>query len=285
MRRFALLSFAAGWFCALLAAAEPGQVVVESISIIPNIRTRERHVEVRLNLPDEIDRRTRAARVIISQAQDDTGAALVQSDNRAFYRASVGRVAGDVSRVTSRQPLSFSLSGFAMDARALRVVEGTVEAVVSDNDPDAVVIAERVSSRLGVPLYAPAFARAGVTLTLIGSETNDPILTALREGMLRNVAGSPPPENLFRVGEDEIGVSLHDPEGRVVAMEFQTSEGAPLRYNHNGNAHYEGVDGRRVDVFRIPGMPADARFVCWVRTEKSVVKLPLKLADVAVMKL
>lgn len=238
---------------------------------------RGRWLEIRLTFSGQEESRIRAARTFIDRAQDDTGATPLQYGGRQFYQESVGRVEGDSSLVTSKRPFSFSLEGIARGAKTLRSIEGVVEAFLPETDPNATVIVDRIASRIGEPLEYAGLTEAGVTLTFIDAKKEGG-LAAMRADAEKTF-GPGLPKGLYRIGENEIGVSLVDPEERVVGMEFQASDGRPLRYNHNGNAHYSGAGGRKVHVFAITPLPDDARFVCWLITKKSLVRIPLKLTE------
>jgi hypothetical protein len=81
--------------------------------------------------------------------------------------------------------------------------------------------------------------------------------------------------------DTDVAVGWRDPKHRIVGLEFQAADGSPLHYNHNGYFHSERPDEQKgFDVYdlRAP-LPADARLVCWLLTEYSVVPAPLKVAD------
>ena len=164
----------------------------------------------------------------------------------------------------------------------LRSIEGTVEVVIPDNDPDATVSIERISSHFGSPIDSAALAHAGVTVTLIGEKGTATNFSDV--GVQAQKFGVTLPRELFQVGENEVGVRIVDPDGRIVGVEFQTREGGPLPYNHHGRSHFEtGTgDGCRFDIYRLdPKISDDAKFVCWLITKKSLVKFPLKLANLS----
>jgi hypothetical protein len=232
-----------------------------------------------LKLQDALAARAFAARVVIDFAEDDTGAHLKQNSGARFFTESVGRVNGDDAMVTSRQPLDFAVEGVTKAAKSLRRVEGFVELVVPDNDPNATVVVEKISTRYGAPLEFPALAQAGVKLVLIGPGGIDS--NVQRAGEEGRKFGMALPPDFGRVGANEVGVSVVDPEERIVRMEFQTATGGTLRYNHNGQGHF-GYPGGNFHTYGIDEKAAtEARFVCWLLTKKSLVRHPLRLADVA----
>ena len=86
-----------------------------------------------------------------------------------------------------------------------------------------------------------------------------------------------------KMGESEIAIGLHDPSHRVMALEFQARDGSPLHYNHNGRYHVERTsEEKRFDVYDLRSAPpADAKMVCWLLTENSVIKMPLELTNIS----
>jgi len=227
--------------------------VLDLVWVRPQVtmNTGERSLTFRLKFAAPWDDRVRAARVIIESARDDTGAHLGQTATPAFRHDAVGCIAGDSSRTTSKEPLEFALHGSAKTATFLPAVKGTVEAVVPDLDPGATATVERITSYLGVALDSAAFARAGVTVTV------------------------------FSQPENELLVQIIDPEDLVVGWEFEAHDGGALPYNHNGVSHASGNSGTSSHRYHFATKPPDdARFTCWMRTKKSLVRFPLNLTNI-----
>lgn len=282
-----------------------------------NIRTGARGVIIHLEATGPTASHVQAGRFILTQAQDDTGADLKQEGTPAFSHATVGRVSGDQAESTSRQPILIILMGLAKNAKTLRVIEGKLEVFVPAQDPDAAVTVDNVASRFGIPLQAPALKKADVTLVIydrptaekmssaktpggpqdydagqmFGSDYVDPslppaIAQAIKDAQKKALENSPPAfvermRKMNEMGETEIAIGWHDPEHRIVGLEFQAVDGSPLAYNHNGQYHSERTSEKKgFDVYDLRSpLPASARMVCWLPTDNSVIPVPLKLAD------
>jgi hypothetical protein len=291
-RLVSLTALVAGCLWCSSCGAEPTPVMMESIAEQAMTGTwigapgekppdRGRGFAIHLKFSDGLGARVIAARIVVEKAEDDTGAALRQGGGALFYHEAVGRVDGDNSLGSPKQPLEFTLEGVTKTAKTLRVIEGTVEAIIPDNDPEATVTVEPVGAHLGKPIDSAALAQAGVSLTLVGENNTDAdVLRATEEA--KKKYGMGPPADLAQVGRDQLGTKIVDPEGRVVGMEFQARDGGSLRYNHNGQSHFDYFGDGHFHVFGIDAkVAADAKFVCWLITKKSLVKFPLKLNGVA----
>jgi TonB family protein len=282
-----------------------------------NLRTGSRGVIIHLEATGPTASYVQAGRFILTQAQDDTGANLEQEGTPAFYHATVGRASGDHAESTSRQPISTTLMGLAKNAKTLKVIEGKLEVFVPAQDPDATVTVDKVASRFGIPLQGPALKKAGVTLVIydrptaekmssaktpggpqdydagqmFGSDYVDPslppaIAQAMKDAQKKALENSPPAfaeqmRKMNEMSETEIAIGWHDPEHRIVGLEFQAVDGSPLAYNHNGYYHIERTSEKKgFDVYDLRSpLPASAKMVCWLLTNNSVIPVPLKLAD------
>jgi len=272
---------------------------IQSARLSTETRRGTRLVEIFLTPVGIPASRVEAARALITRARDDAGGELTQPGPPEFFYTGVGSVAGDNSRVTSRQPLSFRLTPLNKDAKVLPLVEGTVELFVPDLDPDATVAVDDICTRFGSLIQSPGLERLGVTLIVFDKQSRDKFKTA--DG---SYVGGPQlydagpqygsrlmiPESVrarFVKGlendQDDYTVGVVDPQHRVLTVEFQGVGGAPLAYNHNGNYHSNGsvAEGKRCDVYRVEHLPRNARFVCWLITAKSVITVPLELTNVA----
>jgi hypothetical protein len=255
-----------GMFPCLLSAT-PAEWEVGTVSIIVNMRTSERGVVVPLTWKSGMAERVRASRVVIDRAEDNLGVTLVQKSPPRFYHETAGRIEGDGAMRSSKQPLSFRLSGASALTTTLRSVEGTIEAIIPENDPASVVMVEQIGSHLGKQIISESLVKAGVEVIVFDRATK-------------------PTWMIGGWGENPIGVSVVDPEHRIVGMEFQAADGGALTYNHNGDGHSGGgAAGVGIHSYTIDRSAlVDAKFVCWLITEKSLVRFPLKLTELPLRK-
>jgi TonB family protein len=292
---------------------EPINFVIGRIEETVNMQTGSRGVIIHLAATGPNASQVQAGRFILTQAQDDTGAALEQDSAPVFHQASVGGVAES----TSREPISITLMGLSKKARTLRLVDGKLELFLPAQDPAATVTVGNVSSQFGIPLADPALKKAGVALVIydkataeklaaaknpagpqeydtgpiFGSDYLDPKLTpaeavAMKEaGKAASAAAGPAFAELMRkmneMGEQDIGIGRQDPNHCIVGLEFQAGDGSALSYSHNGRYHSERESEKKgFDLYNLRSpLPAGARLVCWLLTEKSVVPVPVKFTD------
>ena len=248
---------------------------------------------VQLQGPGAAD--VKAGRIILNHATDDTGAELPSAQNPTFYHPAVGSISSDDLVRTPFPPLNFSVTGANPAAKKILAVEGMVELVIPRLDPaGAKAVIENVPAKIGSPVASDALWAAGVTLVIYDKVACDRYLAD------KNAAGGPrdyDSGDLFgprpawappRIGpapamtETDLAIGISDPQGKLIGFEFQTADGRPLRYDHNGWYHSADTDPpkKRLDVYRLESkVPADAQLVCWLITPRSLFKMPLKLAE------
>lgn len=278
---------------------------VGEVTYIGNIRTGERSASVNLRVTGIDPARVRAVRITIANAEDETGAKLKQAESPAFARSSVGRVSGDNSLATSRESsASFGLEPIANSASSVRVVEGSVELFVPDLDPAATFVVARILGKLDSLHRAPGEGESPVTFTVYdkalsenyranpvqgrGPEEYDggPMFGHAYDATYALIAKSSPEmakqfAKSKEIPDSSLIVGIDDPGNRLVTLEFQSGDGGPLLYNHNGNYHSSGAAGKRLDSYQLRApIPDDVRMACWLITTKSVVRVPLKLTNI-----
>jgi len=234
----------------------------------------------------------KAGRIIIAHAVDDRGAELHSTLNPIFYHPGVGSVSAEDMVRAPFPPLQFSVGGVSPDAKKIMAVEGTIELVIPRLDPTgAKAVIESFPAKIGSPVKSDALAAAGVTLILYDKATCDRYLadkTALGGpaeydgGDLFGVRPKwmPPRRSKLEVSANDLAVGISDPKGNLISLEFQTADGKAMRYDHNGWYHSGQEPGKRFDVYTLGSrLPADGKLVCWLVTDRSLFKIPLKIAE------
>jgi TonB family protein len=290
------------FFCAAAGAfaADRLELAVTTDGVL-NARAGSESLQITLTPQGAPGSRVGAGRVIILDARDDAGRELGHDAHPAFHHDSAG--GGDDSYdLSAVEPIAFTLGPLPAGIRSLSSVEGRIELVIPDLDPDALASADHLPSRFGIPIKSQALEKAGVTLTVFDSASAKAAVDAGAPGgpqeydtgplfgmpapgtpswAARRVPGSQP----FEMGENDVAVCLSDPRGSVVGIEFRTHDNKPIRYRHNGSYHSSlppGHPERRFDIYRMPSrLPDDAVLVCWLATDKSVVSAPFHLDDFA----
>jgi TonB family protein len=238
----------------------------------------------------------RAARVVITRAEDDAGQSLPFSSRGNFYVTAVGSVSSNDYIRNAPPSLSFSLGEPAATATKVRLLEGVIEFVIPDRDPNATVSIEKVATTLGSPIQSAALAAQGITLVLFDQKAADRFIASqptLPGGpadydsgpLFRAPSQTPPtanPSALYtkeKLSTGDLAVGIDDPQGHLVGLEFQTADGQPLHYNHNGWYHSSNSTGKRLDVYAVT-LPPDAKMICWLVTERSLQKSAFIFTDI-----
>jgi TonB family protein len=275
-----------------LADSRPSRVVNSGIDLRPQQTpppppTLEWAFDVQLQGPGAAD--VKAGRIIISHATDDTGAELQSAQKPTFYHPAVGSISSDDLVRTPFPPLNFSVGGVNPTAKKILAVEGVIELVIPRLDPTgAKAVIENVPAKIGSPVTSDALSAAGITLVMYDKLTCD------RYRADKNAAGGPKdydsgdlfgvrpswmpaPRSNLKVSERDLAIGISDPQGKLIGLEFQTADGKPLRYDHNGWYHSADTDPptKRFDVYNLGNIPADAKLVCWLITPRSLFKMPL----------
>ncbi len=245
-----------------------------------------RNLVVAVEPVDPAPDRVFVGRVIIDRAQDDVGVTLWQDHVPLLAPASVGRTSDAELMGLPKATLSATLTRPAPRAKSLISLEGRVEMVVPDLDPDAVVVVTDIAGKLGAPLDSKALRAAGVSIT-IGDQR------MAKEGAGGTLHLGPPEEEsrLFNghpptltLKPGDVALTISDPQERFLNVEFRGSAGKPLRYNHNGWWH-SGGRGARLDVYRLGDeIPPGTQMIVWLKTDKAFLVEPLNVANLALPK-
>jgi len=280
-----------------LAVGRPSRVLHSGIDLRPQPTpppplTHEWTFDVQLQGPGAKD--VKAGRITITHAMDDTGSMLTSTQVPTYYHPAVGSISADDLVRTPLPPLNITVAGADPAAKTILAVEGLVELVIPRLDPaGANAVIENLPAHIGSALKSETLAAAGVTIVLYDKATCDRYLAdkaALggpRDFDSGNLFGNQPawmpaPRSNGGVTESDLAIGISDPQGKLIGFEFQTVDGKPLTYDHNGWYHSADTDPpkKRFDVYRLgPHIPTNAKLVCWLITPRSLFKMPLKLAE------
>lgn len=290
-------------------AANPINLEAQPITFSRNLRSGSNLPIVRMQLRGAVTAEVKAARVIVTHAQDDTGLALRQDGTPVFYYPAVGSSSRDDFTGRRSPSLSATLTPAAPTANSITSLEGMVELVIPALDPNATAVIEDLPTKAGTTVESPALRKAGVTLEIFDQRAYDARLATYhdQQGGLtdygigvyldptlldKNVSHEQIQQTIeqlrsqdrpLKATDRDIALGITDPENRLVALEFRAADGAPLIYNRNGWAHFSVEHwGRHLDFYRLEaGIPSGLQLVCWLLTPKSLVQVPLKLADLS----
>jgi hypothetical protein len=227
---------------------------------------------VHFGLSETAASRVRAARVVVTRARDDAGVILEQTAEPRFSYITVGRTSDDVMTALPPPSLSVSLTSPSRPAKNLAILEGWLEVVVPDLDRYAVATVEHVKAKVGKPVDSEAFLRLGMTIKVFDRGAG--------ERYLKDEVGPGMPGLV--ITEQDLAVLIKDEKGRLVSTEFRSRDGSPLRYNHNGWAHYGSLPGTQLDIYRFEeSLPVDAQMVCLLATPGALIVAPFKFTSLA----
>lgn len=240
-------------------------------------------LRVRVRLLEPALGRVFVGRVIIDRAKDDVGVALLQDGVPMLEHIAVGGGSEAETRGLPQPALEAMLTRPSPQAKTLAVLEGRVELVVPDFDPDAVVVVPDIATKLGTPIDAKGLRAEGMSITIHDRTTAGGVTSRIaaqneaRYGEMGRTMNQHMFPSEYEAGD--VALSITDPDGRFLNVEFRDTAGNSLRYNHNGWSH-SSSGSTRFDVYRVGDqIPAGTQMVVWLRTEKSFVVVPLKAAN------
>ena len=291
-------------------AANAIQLNVLPISYIESMQTGERFPMLKVEIGGPCAAQTKASRLVVRQASDDTGLAL-QARASHFLKTAVGSTSRADFAHQDVVRMEAVLSAASPSAQKIKMLNATAELVIPSLDPKAEAMIDVSPRTMGSPVSSEALRAAGVSLEIfdqrsyairqaekrdqrcglteygIGVYFDEAMLASLPPAEVPSFQSggeiyelmrkqNPPPE--MTVNDLALGIS--DPEGRLVAMEFLDAEGTPLIYNRNGWYHLTSKQGKRFDIYRLEnGIPEGAKLTCWLLTAKSLVSIPVNLVD------
>lgn len=253
MKTLALITLSA--FAATTAFAE----VKVSVSEISDKRTTGKFfkgLELQLKFagPEVVD--AKGMRVVIEKATDDTGKDLEKPENSFYDEKDFQEIQRSNFGLSDEERDAKDITTFKLEfanpprsAKSIKSLTGSVEFLLPKGDPASIVTAS-VAKDSGKPLDNAALKAAGVEFTLKGIKGND------------------------------ISYTINDPKGAVASVEFVGKDGAALETNGRMSSGGFG-GGKSVSISFSDTPPADATAQIYLVTAKSLVKVPVKLVDVA----
>ena len=152
-----------------------------------------------------------------------------------------------------------------------------------DFDPDSVVVVKDIAGKIGSPIESKALRAANMSIMIRDRTTaglGEPSVRARSDMSLGNDAQKVITfyrEPLHEAGD--VALSMTDPDGRFLNVEFRDTTGHSLRYNHNGWSH-SSSGPTRFDVYRLGDrIPPGTQMVVWLKTQKSFLVVPLKATN------
>ncbi|HKC23761.1 MAG TPA: hypothetical protein VKF32_03415 [Thermoanaerobaculia bacterium] len=244
-------------------------------------------LELELKLTGDGLEGARAARVVVKKAVDESGRDLLPEKAREPEFSKVG---------DHGSGMKISLKNPARGASAIAEIAGEVQLFAPGRDPAATVVIDKLSSRIDKPLSSTALKTAKIDARVVspkayrekskssqaefekemakhkdevqketGDEKQAEAMMALAKGLMSMMG---------EVGENDLVLSINDPEKRIFDIEVANREGKTIE--SNGSMSSGDV---RILNFK-EKLPADAKLRIFLKTGKSVASTPFSLKDV-----
>lgn len=241
-------------------------------------------LEIELNVMSDSLADARAMRFSVSSAKDDQGTDLIKKDDDGFDSNEFEEL-DSFNLDNGRAQLKVELKNPLRKALYVKELTGTLELFVPKNDENATVFIKKFSEQTGSPLKSQKLANVKTEVTILTKEEyekanaekeaepsenmGDALGEAFSEAFssMFNMIGS--------VGENSVILRVSDPEEAILSTEFYDAAGEQIdSYGRTTMGDTSVYD------FEQP-LPADAEVRLYLRTEKSIVKLPLQMKDIA----
>ncbi|MDA8101298.1 MAG: hypothetical protein M0042_16885 [Nitrospiraceae bacterium] len=237
-------------------------------------------LEIKLRLIGDDAAAVRGIKTVVRSAADDTGRSLLSEDEKQAPFETIADGRGRKPEVTLK------LKNPARKASVVKEISGDLLLFMPDKDPAATVVIKDFTKKAGKPLDDPALARAGIVLTVLTKKEYDALKkeeeakakeAAKKQGMTEAMMSAFEGlfSGFFQVGEHDLLFKISDPQENLVDMDVVDAAGAKI--NNRGS-----MKSNNLKVLNYPeAVPVDARLRLSLKTQQSVVTLPLRLTDVA----
>ncbi len=238
------------------------------------------NLEIKLKLVGDDAPSVRGIKTTISKAVDDTGRNLLLDEDKDARFETVGESRG------SQAEVKLKLKNPARRATVVKEIAGELQLFMPDQDPAATVLIKGFMKAAGKPISEPALAKAGVTVTVLTKKEYESLKKeeeqkAKDAAQKKGLSGAMMQafEGLFsaffQVGENDLIFKVGDPSGNLIDLDVVDAKGAKIKT-------YSSMRSTDVRVLNYQEpVPADAQLKISLKTQRSVVSLPLRLVDVA----
>ncbi len=238
------------------------------------------NLEIKLKLLGDDASSIRGINTTISRAVDDTGRSLLPDDKRKDHFGTLWNSGAGKAEITLK------LKNPARRAVVVKEITGELQLFMPDKDPAATVSIKNFMKTGGRPINNPALAKAGVTVAILTKKEYDSLKkeeekkakeAAKMQGLTQTMMSAF--ESLlggfFAVGENDLLFKVDDPLGNLIDMDVVDSAGTKIE--NNGRMKSQDL----IVLNYNEAVPPDAKLRLFLKTEKSVVSVPLRLVDVA----
>jgi hypothetical protein len=273
----------------LLSSAVSGQDLRVSAGTIEDRRTTGKFfggLEIELKLTGDDLADTRAARVTLTKALDESGRDLLREkkEDDDFRKSSGGA-----------PDLKISLKNPARGASAIKEISGEVQLFAPSRDPAATIVIDRITSRMDKPIDSAALKTQQISARLVSpkvyraqAKKRDAELEAEmqkhKEEMKKEAGDDKTAEALMAlvkgfagmmndVGDNDVILQMEDPQGKLLDVEVVGKSGV---IDTRGSMSSGGLKILQYSE----KLPPDAKLRFLVKTKNALLHAPFSLTNI-----
>lgn len=238
------------------------------------------NLEIKLKLIGDDSSSIRGIKTSISRAVDDTGRNLILEDERKdrFETLWDGRAGMAEVNLKFKNP--------ARRAVVVKEITGELQLFMPDKDPASTVSIKGFMKTVGKPVSDSALTKAGIAVTVLTKKEYELLkkdeekkareaaqeqgLTEAMMSAFEGLLGA-----FFQVGENDLIFKISDPSGNFIDMDVVDANSAKIKSQGNMKSH------ELIVLNYDEAVPADAQLRLFLKTQKSVISMPLRLVDIA----
>lgn len=242
---------------------------------------------ITLELPSIPTTDVASTRVRVTNAADDLGNDLVDSESEPGFAQNLRRTYDAPGSAPSPATISVSLKSPARDATKVKSIKGEVELYMPAKDPNGVASIANFRATAGKPIDNRMLKANGVELTVAGPAQIDAAKSRSTEAKRKELvdygyegesleeAVKNWSESLFMVGENEVVVSIRDPQKRIQQITLVSPAGEEKQLM---SEEEEGLT--KLSTWG-DAIQDDWTLRVSMKTPKNMMKYPFALSDVA----
>jgi hypothetical protein len=235
------------------------------------------NLEIKLKLIGDDSSSVRGIKTSVSRAVDDTGRNLLRDDEKKDSFETLW---------SGKAEVNLKFKNPARRAAVVKEITGELQLFMPDKDPAATLLIRDFMKKAGKPVTDSALTKAGIAVTVLTKKEYESLKkdeekkakeTAQKQGLTQAMMSAF--EGLlgafFQVGENDLIFKISDPSGNLIDMDVVDANSTKIKSHGNMKSHDLTVLNYNEAV------PADAQLRLFLKTQKSVISMPLRLVDVA----
>lgn len=234
------------------------------------------NLELKLKLIGDDSASIRGTKVLLNSASDDTGRNLLLAEEKKDH----------FEAFDGNRTIDLKFRNPARKAVVVKEITGELQLFMPDKDPASTVLVKGFMKTEGRPITDPALAKADISVSVLTKKEYESIKkeqekkvkeAAKKEGLTGAMMSAVEAllGGFFQVGDNDLIFKIDDPSKNLIDMDVIDVKDAKIQ-NHGS------MKSGDVTVLSYEeAVPADARLRLFLKTQKSVVSVPLRLADIA----